>query len=53
MTDVELLESVLRCQQILKALMKPTDDESETQKYLRWASEHIAKRIWWDNREKH
>jgi hypothetical protein len=51
MSDVELLEGVLRRQQSLKAMSKPTDDESETQKYLRWAAEQIAKRIWWDNRE--
>ena len=51
MTDVELLEGVLHCQQSLKAMSKPTDDESDTQKYLRWAIEAIAKRIWWDNRE--
>ena len=50
MTDVELLEGVLRCQQMLRALTSPRDDESETQKYLRWASEQIAKRIWSDNR---
>jgi len=51
MSDVELLEGVLRCQQSLKAMSKPTDEESEAQKYLRWASVQIAKRIWWDNRE--
>ena len=52
MTDAELLEIVLRCVQIRRTLQKPTDDESETDKYLRWAVEGIAKRIWWDNREK-
>ena len=51
MTDVELLEGVLRCQQLLKAMSKPTDDETDAHKYLRWAAEQIAKRIWWDNRE--
>ena len=51
MSDVELLEGVLRCQQLLKAMSKPTDEENEAQKYLRWATEQIAKRIWWDNRE--
>jgi hypothetical protein len=28
MTDVELLEGVLHCQQLLKAMSKPTDDET-------------------------
>ena len=51
MSDVELLEGVLRCQQLLKAMSKPTDDETDAHKYLRWAAEQIAKRIWWDNRE--
>ena len=52
MNDVDLLEGVLRCQQMLHTLSKPTDDETDTQKYLRWAAEHIAKRIWWDNKER-
>ncbi len=52
MTDVELLEGVLRCQQMLQAMSKPTDDETDAQKYLRWATEQIANRIWWDNRQK-
>jgi hypothetical protein len=51
MSDVELLEGVLHCQQLLKAMSKPTDDEIDAHKYLRWAAEQIAKRIWWDNRE--
>ena len=44
MNDVELLEGVLRCQQLLKTMSKPTDDETEAHKYLRWAAEQIAKR---------
>jgi len=51
MTDIELLEGVLRCQQLLKAMSKPTDDESDIERYLRWAANEIAKRIWWDNRK--
>ena len=45
MSDVELLEGVLRCQQLLKAMSKPTDKETDANKYLRWAAEQIAKRI--------
>ena len=52
MSDIELLEGLLRCQNTLAALAKRTDDETETQKYLRWAIDAIAKRIWWDNRDK-
>jgi hypothetical protein len=51
MTDVELLESLLRCQQISFADNKPNADETDTQKYLRWAIEAVAKRIWWDNKK--
>jgi hypothetical protein len=25
--------------------------QTDAHKYLRWAAEQIAKRIWWDNRE--
>lgn len=52
MSDVELLEALLRCLQIRKTMCKPTDDELQTDKYLRWSIETIAKRIWWDNRDK-
>jgi hypothetical protein len=38
------LEGVLHCQQLLKAMSKPTDDETDAHKYLRWAAEQIAKR---------
>jgi hypothetical protein len=51
MTDAELLLRVLQCQQIVDAMTTPSDGESDTHKYLRWAAEKIAKRIWWDNRE--
>ena len=51
MNDIELLEGVLRCADSLANKTKPTDKETETAKYLRWAGEAIAKRIWWDNRE--
>jgi hypothetical protein len=51
MNDIELLEGVLLCQQTSKAMNKPVDEETDTQKYLRWAAEAIAKRIWWNNRE--
>jgi pyocin large subunit-like protein len=51
MNDIEMLEGVLQCQALLASSSKPTDKETETQRYLRWAAEKIAKRIWWDNRE--
>ena len=51
MTDVEMLEVVLRCQTMHDAISEPRQKETEVAKYLRWASEAIAKRIWWDNRE--
>ena len=53
MNDIEMLEGVLRCQNILAGFAKPLDKETDIQKYLRWAAEQIAKRIWWDNREPH
>ena len=51
MSDAELLLQVLRCQQIVAAVTPPADGESDTHKYLRWAAENIAKRIWWNNRD--
>jgi len=51
MSDVELIQALLDCQRLRKTMSKPTDDETQTDKYLRWAIEAIAKRIWWDNRE--
>ena len=53
MNDVALLEALLRCQQMRQAFVQPCDDENETDKYLRWAIEATAKRMWWANREIH
>jgi len=52
MKDVELLIALLECQQMRQPMIKTNDDELDTDKYLRWAVEAVAHRIWWDNRPK-
>lgn len=51
MNDAELLKVLTKCQLMRQQIAKPNADEVETDKYLRWAIEAIAHRIWWDNRQ--
>jgi pyocin large subunit-like protein len=51
MSDAELLRTLLDCQIMRKQIASPNAKEIEADKYLRWAVEDVAHRIWWDNRK--